>query len=777
MGTKLQYSDEKSRLISEYTSDLVALTTFSINPVYTYISPSHKRIMGYEPEDLIGRSGLDLIHPDDKKKLLPLLKKYASQKVKKLLTGKGPEIFETVQFRVKDKSGIWHYLESTVNILKDEMLFISRDITDRKQVEDELKENARFLSNILSSIHDGISILDKDMNILMVNTTMKQWYAHAMPLVGKKCYAAYYGRSEPCKLCPSCQTIKTGNPAHEVMPRINAVGTVTGWLDLHSYPLIDVSTGEFAGVIEYVRDITEHKKADEALRESERKLRSIIGQSPDGIVLTDEQGVVIEWNLGAERITGIIKERALGSALWDIQSEIAVPEKKNPHRREQIKATITEILKTKRSPFGNIPSEKEFIRTDGTRGVMQTILYTIETDKGYMLGSIIRDISDSKRLDKELQKIEKLESLGILAGGIAHDFNNIIAAILGNVSLSKMSVKPEEKIYKRLTDTEKACERAKDLTRQLLTFAKGGAPIKEAASIAEIISDTASFALRGSNVQYQLHIAENLWTAEVDAGQVSQVVQNLIINANQAMPDGGIILIRAENVDIDTQKAIPLSEGKYIMVSVRDQGVGIPKEYISKIFDPFFSTKQRGSGLGLASCYSIIISHGGYIAVESEPGSGSTFTFYLPASEKKIERDASMPEHPLTGKGKILVMDDDEMIRDMARAILDTLGYEAVMAKDGSEAIDHYRKAQSAGAPFSAVIVDLTVIGGMGGEETMKKLLDIDPEVRAIVSSGYSNDPIMADFKKYGFRGVIAKPYKIVEMSVVLNEVISKPGI
>ena len=636
METKLNHDDEKYRLITEHTSDLIAITTFTLNPVYTYISPSHKRAIGYEPEDLIGKSSLDLIHPEDRKKLLPLLTKYISQKVKGLLTGKELEIFETVQFRVRDKAGNWHYLESTVNLVHDELLFISRDVTERNRAEDELRESTRFLSNILSSIQDGITILDPEMNILMVNPVMKQWYAHAIPLVGRKCYEAYHGRHEHCKNCPSYHTINTGNPGHAVVPRVGSDGETTGWLDLYSFPLRDVSTGAFVGIIEYARDI-----------------------------------------------------------------------------------------------------------------------------------------SNQKLMEKEMQKVEKLESLGILAGGIAHDFNNILTAILGNVSLAKMPGRCDEKIIKRLTDAEKACERAKDLTQQLLTFAKGGTPIKKTAAIAELIRDTAGFALRGSNVRSEVSIAEDLWAVDVDEGQISQVIHNLVINADQAMPQGGVLKLRAENMRIDANKVIPLPEGNYIAIAIVDQGVGIPKEYVAKIFDPFFTTKQKGSGLGLASSYSIISNHGGHITVESAPGIGSTFTFYLPASEKKIESKKPAIEMLRSGIGKILIMDDEELIRDVARDILKSLGYETDLARDGAEALDLYRKAKDAGKPYAAVIMDLTIPGGMGGEEAVKKLHAIDPDAKAIVSSGYSTGPIMADFKAYGFSGVITKPYRIADMGATLQLVIN----
>ncbi len=774
MAAKIPHHEEKYRLITEHTSDLIATTTFAVNPVYTYISPSHKRTMGYDPDDLIGKPSLDLIHPDDKKKLFPLLIDYINQKVKGLLTGKELEISETIQFRVRDKSGNWHHLESTVNLVKDELLFVSRDVTERKQAENELRESTRFLSNILSSIQDGISILDRDMNILMVNPVMKQWYAHAIPLVGRKCYAVYQGRPEPCTNCPARHTFATGNPGHAVVPRVSADGASTGWLDLFSFPLRDISTGDFVGIIEYVRDITAHKQADESLRASEQKLRSIMEHMPDGIVLTDEQGTIIEWNRGMELITGWHKERALGKPLWDVQCEMAIPEDNTPVYREQLKSLIMDILQTGTSPLLNSFSEKELLRPDGTRRLMQVVIFIIKTDRGVMIGSIGRDITDQKLMEKEMLKVEKLESLGILAGGIAHDFNNILTAILGNVSLAKMPLRGDEKTLKRLTDAEKACERAKDLTQQLLTFAKGGSPIKKTVSIEELIRDTTGFALRGSKVRCEVHIADDLWAAAIDEGQISQVIHNLVINADQSMPSGGVINLRAENAYIDAKKAsLPLPAGKYIAISVIDAGVGIPKEYAAKIFDPFFTTKQKGSGLGLATAYSIIKNHGGHITVESTPGRGSTFTVYLPASEEKLKSRKPAPETVPAGQGKILVMDDEEIIRTLAHDMLSSLGYEPELACDGAEALELYYTAKKAGQPYAAVIMDLTIPGGMGGEEAVKKLLKFDPEAKVIVSSGYATGPILSNFRAYGFSGVITKPYKIADMGATLQRVIN----
>ena len=378
----------------------------------------------------------------------------------------------------------------------------------------------------------------------------------------------------------------------------------------------------------------------------------------------------------------------------------------------------------------------------------------------------------AKRHHEELNRMEKLESIGVLAGGIAHDFNNILTSILGNINLARMSSQSPDIIHRRLEEAEKAIDRAKNLTQQLLTFSKGGAPVKQTASISEMVRDTCEFVGRGSNVRCEFSIPDNIPSVDVDMGQISQVISNLIINAEQAMPDGGEINVRLENVSISSDE-LPLKEGKYLKLSIQDHGIGIPAEILPKIFDPYFTTKQKGSGLGLASAYSIVKSHDGLITVESEPGIGTVFYVYLPVSDKAVAGHKDSERWVVAGEGKILLMDDEEMIREMGREMLMLLGYDVDVAANGDEALVLYRMGKNSGYPYSAVILDLTVRGGTGGKETILKLLEIEPTIKAIVSSGYSNDPIMADYKKYGFSGVVVKPYSAEELSRTLEMVIN----
>jgi CheY-like chemotaxis protein len=388
---------------------------------------------------------------------------------------------------------------------------------------------------------------------------------------------------------------------------------------------------------------------------------------------------------------------------------------------------------------------------------------------------VFQDITMKRQTEAELQKMEKLTSLGILAGGIAHDFNNILTGILGNISLAMLTTPQQEQVSQRLVEAEQATLRARDLVQQLLTFAKGGAPVKELASLEEIIRDSATFTCRGSQVRCDFVWPPDLWPAEVDPGQVSQVIQNLVINAIQAMPTGGAIAICAENITLQDDQGLPLPPGKYVKIKVRDCGLGIPPDYLPKIFDPYFSTKQKGSGLGLATAYSIIKNHEGYMTVESTLGKGTTFYIYLAASAKKIKsapRGSAALLHK--GKGRILVMDDDAGVRQVAGKILTHLGYEVDFAVDGAEAIDKYQEARIAGQPFDLVIMDLTIPGGMGGQEALQNLLKIEPKTRAIVSSGYADDPIMTHYQEHGFAGVIKKPYKVSTFSHILYEVLGR---
>ena len=510
-------------------------------------------------------------------------------------------------------------------------------------------------------------------------------------------------------------------------------------------------------------DIAERKKAEEALWKSESLLRKIFDSIPDLLSVIDRDLRIIRsnWHGGYEYVPEDL--RACSPYCY----QAYYPDQDRPCES----CHTLEVFRTGK------PAVME--KYNPRIGMIEAHAYPVFDDAGnvFMVVEHVRDVTEQRRLEEELRKAHNLESLGVLAGGIAHDFNNLLTGIMGNISLAKALMNPRDKTYMRLDEAEKAVWRARDLTQQLLTFSKGGAPVRKTASIEQIVMDSASFVLRGSNVRCEFVVPDHVWPVEADEGQMSQVINNLIINSDQAMPDGGIIKVHIENLPDGQRDQLTLNEDKYVKISIEDHGVGIPEEHLQKIFDPYFTTKQRGSGLGLATVYSIIKSHEGYISVESKVGKGTTFHFYLPASQNDPQATGLTKDASIKGSGRILVMDDEEIIREVAVEILGHLGYRVVAFCDGAEAVEEYRKALENGEPFAAVIMDLTVPGGMGGKETMKKLLEIDSKVIGIVSSGYSNDPILAHYRDYGFSGVAAKPYNMEEIGRGLHELLARGGL
>jgi PAS domain S-box-containing protein len=477
-----------------------------------------------------------------------------------------------------------------------------------------------------------------------------------------------------------------------------------------------------------------------------------------------------------QRLRGYSREESAGQGIQEWFTEDSL---------RAVTETSQEVIKRAASnPGGRFMSrslELKVTRQGGPIVWAEASIDPLLNPHGHPIGVlyILRDITERKRMEEEMLKAQKLESLGVLAGGIAHDFNNLLTSVIGNLSLMEFYAESGEDIAELLEETKKASLQTKHLTQQLLTFSKGGEPIRKQVPISKLIESAAKFFLSGSNIKYTLFTPDDLWGVEIDEGQINQVMNNLLINAEQAMPKGGKIEMFAENVIVRDIDGLPLKEGNYVKISIRDYGAGIPEELLDKIFDPYFSTKPKGSGLGLAITYSIMKKHKGHIMVESQLGVGTTFHLYFPAVEKIIPTQDSVHHHeekPHPGKGTILFMDDQSEIRKLAGRMLKLLGYEVEFASNGEEAISLYKKALESKEAFDAVILDLTIPGGMGGKETIQKLREIDPGVRAIVSSGYSNDTIMSDYKQYGFSGVVAKPYETGELEKVLSRVIQEAG-
>ncbi len=510
--------------------------------------------------------------------------------------------------------------------------------------------------------------------------------------------------------------------------------------------------------------LTERKQMLETIRESEERYRRLFESNPHPMWVFDIESLAfLAVNEAAIRHYGYSREEFLSMTLKDIRPDEDV--------RQFIAASEEFGLE------GIQSGVSRHRRKDGTIIHIEVVSHPIVFGQRKARFSLITDITRRKKIEDELLKTQRLESLGTLAGGLAHEFNNLLTGIMGNIALVKLDLPEGKEAHERLTDAERTTEKARSLARQLLTFAQGGAPVKKLLSIGELVRTTGTFALHGSKNKADISVPDDLWATEADESQISQVITNLVNNADQAMPEGGIIRVTCRNVTIEAQRGLPLAPGKFVMISIADEGSGIPRAHINRIFDPYFTTKDKNSGLGLATAYSIVKRHNGHITVESGPGAGSTFTVYLP-STGMIYR--SQPEASVTvksGSGRILIMDDEDIILDVAGRILTRLGYQVAFAKNGAEAITRYSQARSTGNPFDLVIMDLTVPGGMGGKEAVKKIREIDPSAKAIVSSGYCNDPVLAHYSDYGFNGIVSKPYSIKILSDTVMKVISNTDI
>ncbi len=508
------------------------------------------------------------------------------------------------------------------------------------------------------------------------------------------------------------------------------------------------------------KEVAEHLATEEALRTSQERLANIVSQSPLGIVVFDRDFIIQEWNPGCERIFGFSREEIIGK-----HASVIIPET----AREQVDNVRVYLLEGRKS----IQNQNENITKTGKRIICNWSNTPLTNADDQVVGMLclVDDITEKLRLEQEVLKIKKLESTGVLAGGIAHDFNNILTAILGNINLSLLDERLPQQTRYYLVAAEKATIRAQSLTQQLLTFAKGGEPVKEQTSLVELIKDSAEFVLHGSATSCCFHFPEDLWMVRADRGQFSQVIQNIVLNASQAMPGGGVIDISCENLaDTSAYGSVLDPSQSYVKISIADAGVGIPPVVLDKIFDPYFSTKREGSGLGWAITHSIINKHDGHISVASTPGSGTVFTIFLPADRGFVQpapQRSSVAE--TLQPARILLMDDDEMVLNVTRSILQTLGHQVECVREGDECLERFRMDLATGSPPDLVILDLTIPGGKGGEETARELKLIDPSVKVVVSSGYANDSIIASYREYGFCAALSKPYVVEDLAKVIQ--------
>lgn len=650
---------------------------------------------------------------------------------------------------------------------------IITDVAEYETAEKKLRESHRLISTMISNL-PGIIYLAKNekqrkMQFISEGSfELTGYYPNDIIDNNIIAYDNLIHQEDKEYVKSELKNAVNSNSSFLLTYRIKTASGNEKWVMEKGKPIFSANKDLLAigGVIS---DITDFKKMEKALADEKERLSITLKSIGDAVITTDIKGNVVLLNNAAEKLTGWTMDEAKGKNLELIFNVI------HEDSRKPYTDFIKNILINKKSL--DFTNNIFLISKDGSEIIISETSSPINDQEGNIIGIVIvfRDITEKNKIDEEMRKIQKLESLGVLAGGIAHDFNNLLTIILGYINLARYYSEDNNDLKELLLSAEKGIFNSKNLTDQLLTFAKGGTPIKRIGPINKILQDSVNFSLRGSNVISSFKIDQNLFLINFDEGQLNQVFNNLTINARQAMQDGGKLEVFAENhVFNNKNNRSKIKEGEYVKIIFNDNGHGIPPEYLHKIFDPFFTTKNTGKGLGLATVYSIIKKHNGFIDVKSTKGEGTSFIIYLPKAKDKNEDllEIYKDEILLKGKGNILYMDDDEIILEMAEKSLKFLGYNVDLVKNGYTAIEKYKKAKNINKPYDCVILDLTIPGSLGGKETMECLLNIDPKIKAIVTSGYSNDKVLSNFKDYGFKGVIIKPFTIKKFSEIINSVL-----
>ena len=727
---------------------------------YLMINQAGAMVSGKDADYHIGRLDSDVFSPE------------STQAIR----ASDETVFETGETRTFEEhleiNGRMKIFQATKGLYKDAagnvlgLIGIARDVTKRIRTEEALRESEHLFRTLMNTVSAGIYIY-RDNRVLYVNSAAEQ--------------ISGYSREEVLE----SDLFIMVDPSHREFAINNAKAREKRESPLNGYDLkimrkdggerwLNVSGAsiKFEGepaVLLTAFDITQLRLASDALAAEKERLATTLKSIADGVIATDTAGKVVLFNRVAEVMTGWTQEEATGTPIAEILRLRTLKKRR---------AKENPVERLLRGGGSGRLNQSVIVSRDGVERIIADTTAPIRSQDGNLIGFVLvlRDVTEARKLEEDMLRASKLESVGLLAGGIAHDFNNILTSILGNVSFAKSLIKGADHILSRLDAAEQAALRARDLTQQLLTFSKGGAPIKRTVYIGDLVREASGFALTGSNLRCEYALPRDLWALDIDEGQIGQVIHNLVLNGQQAMPQGGAIMITAENVELGHERGSGrlLQQGRYVKITVVDHGIGIAEEHIDKIFDPYFTTKQKGSGLGLATSYSIVKNHGGQITVHSRQGQGASVSVYLPASAHHPIPLEIPAERAGLETGRVLVMDDEDIIRELLQQVLTHLGYDTVPARDGAEALDLFKKARDIGMPFDAVILDLTIPGGMGGKEVINKLIEIDPGVRAIVSSGYSNDPVMADYRRHGFMGVMIKPYKGSELRKALLDVLRK---
>ncbi|MCD6580802.1 MAG: PAS domain S-box protein [Desulfuromusa sp.] len=678
---------------------------------------------------------------------------------------KAPYVWEFQNTR----NGEWYECRDQAVLWPDGRLVrmeIATNITERKLAEETIHTNEERFRELFENMSSGVAVYratDDGQDFIFTNFNSAAEKIEGVKrknIIGHKVTEVFPGVEEFGLLTIFQEVWKTGKSANHPIS-VYQDKRIQGWRDNFIYKL---PSGEIVAIYD---DVTAQKQAEESLRESEENLRTTLNSIGDAVIATDINHKIVRMNPIAEQLTGWTAEEAIGKPLLKIFNIV------NAKTGKLAENPVVKVLKT--GKIVGLANHTILIAKNGKESQIADSAAPIRSKEGETIGVVLvfRDVSEEYLMREELQRMQQLEKIGTLAGGIAHDFNNILSGIFGNIAMAKRRAESDHPCMKYLEQAEISANRAKNLTEKLLTFAKGGDPIKDYVSISELIKEVAEFDLSGSNVKLVFSQADDLWATKVDRGQIQQVFSNLVINAFQAMPKGGHLYINLQNNEHTNDPLSEIKSGKYIQATIRDEGEGIDEKDLPRIFDPYFSTKQTGRGLGLATVLSIIKKHGGHIKVDCKEGQGTTFTLCLPAEDEKptVEITHASKDTVLEEKSiKVLLMDDEEIIRSLTTQMLTILGCTAEATTDGEEAIKMYRQAMEAGSPFDLVILDLTIPGGMGGKDAIKSILAIDPQAKVIVSSGYADDPVMAHYTEYGFKGVATKPYTLAELKIVIEK-------
>jgi len=789
---RLRAVEEKDRIFN-LSRDLIAVA--GPEGRFKLVNPAWERTLGYTTEELCSRPFLDFVHPEDRD--------LTRREIGGMSPGGASPEFEN---RYLHKDGSARVLSWTGTKVPEGLLYwVGRDVTQRKRNEEALRRISRaaidfvrlepggdvyeFIGGHLAELLPGTvvvvnayqeeggmletrSILGLEPAVLervgrMLGAVLPGIFFQEIPkAVRDKLFSGRLQELEggleevffhrvPASVCREIEALVGLRGAYSI--GFKRGGDLFGNVSL--FPLSDDPPNReiVETFVNQASIVLDRRRADAEVRAAAAQWQRTFDSISDAVSLVDLDGVVLRSNRAMARLVGRPQEEVVGGRCWELVHGAGARFEECPIHRMR-----------------GSRQKEQTVLTRGDR-TLEITVDPILDPRGEPVGAvhIVSDVTERLRMEEEVATAQKLRSVGVLAGGIAHDFNNILAIIWGNISLAKITLDPAEAAYRNLEQAEKGALRAKELSQKLLTFSKGGVPVRRQVRVESLLREAARDAASGSRVRAVLDFQEGLWAVHADEGQIREVFRNLILNAVQATPGEGVVEVRAENAETGGPECAAAAPGPCVRVQVRDRGVGIPREDITRVFDPYFTTKQQGNGLGLAVAYSVVAKHDGHIGVESEPGRGSVFTVLLPALE---------PGQPASGPGgrpapaaarRVLVMDDEKMLRELVKEMLEHLGYQAELAADGGEALACYEESLKAGAPFDAVILDLTVPGGLGGREVIGRLREMDPGVRAIVSSGYSGDPVLARHEAHGFRGMIQKPCSLANLRAALEKVLA----